>query len=637
MANDDDAPAARKGATAVPPTCAVVFPPHAKPGQCPESLVEGEVCTPACDAGYQLVGETACRSGRLHVATCRPADCAVYALLADDERRGNCPATLAHGESCLPRCPDAGDEPVDVSTCHLGVWRAADCVPKACGPVHLALPPDASLGDCPDRLSDGQSCTPACPTGTSLDAPLRCVKGAWTTPECRPEACDVPIPTHGALGDCPATLAHEASCVPTCDVGFEPHGVVACRFGRTSGDFRCARPACPTPDPPWNGATGTCTADLADGESCTPACDDGYELVEPTTCRAGTARIGVCLPKSCVVAAPPPHGTMGNCPAELAHGQSCQVECERRYRASGDTTCHFGRLQRAQCVAKACALPHDDDAVDGSPHRDCGASLAHGQTCALRCPPEHTATSDTTCAFGTLTLGRCVPDACDVAYDLPHGRLGDCRTTIAHGEACRPECDEGYTLSEPTSCHAGQLVESRCIPRDCPVVLPAHASAGSCPERLAHGAACAPVCDVGYSIAGTTRCAAGTLVSQAECTPDACPVVVPAAHGHRGECPSLLAHGQSCEIACDDGYRPSGPVTCHAGTATTAACVLAPRPTSPPTIAHQTIAHPTITHPFRRSAESVDWASLLGRFEPANAWAEARRRPPARDDHSLTK
>ena len=548
-----------------PKGCAPVTPPlNGSSGACPDSLEDGESCKPECSPGYVRHGETECKHGTLSVAACKPAGCVASAFLSE-KSRGNCPETMQHGESCQPMCADPRDEPTGLSVCEHGTLKIAACKPRSC--IVAAMPPGASPGDCGETLADGASCSPQCPSGHALTSTMRCDKGTLQVPECRPQACAVRrLPAHGRMGTCRATLEHGGTCQPDCDDGYEPLGHATCAYGELRGDFRCTPKSCARPEPPVNGSEGACTTDLHDGESCTPSCDDGYELVEPTSCHKGDVSIGACRPQSCVVS-PPENGAMGNCDTVLDHGRACQFDCDDGYRATGDTTCAFGRVRPSTCVPQSCSVPTDDPA-----HSDCPTELVHGQSCALACPPGHVASSDTRCAFGSLSVGQCLPSDCETPQSIPNGCLGTCGATLAHGQTCIPECDEGYTLSEPMSCAYGRMSRPRCTPNRCVVTDPENAtSSGDCPPTLEHGATCQPECKDGHTLVGVTACSCGRL-EVAQCIADRCTLAVEPEHGAFGNCPSTLESGQSCAIQCDSGYRPVGVTKCNAGVLTMASC-----------------------------------------------------------------
>jgi hypothetical protein len=577
----------------VPQSCAVTPPTHGDTGLCPKILKDGESCKPDCNEGYDLVGDTMCNSGKLSISNCKPSDCDVTKFL-QDEHIGNCPDTLQDGESCQPECSDHGQEPIGLGTCDHGKFRMPSCKPKSCNQVEI--PFNATHGDCGATLEDGQSCRPICQPGHSLSSDVRCDKGTLYLAECKPSVCEVERPKNGNVGNCPCELEHGESCTPECDVGYEPgNGMrcsqdsmqdspqdpiqtpIKCQHGKLD-DYQCVPKSCPTPVPPMNGSVGECTTDLTNGETCWPSCNDGYEPIEPTSCHLGVLSVGMCLPKSCRVP-PPQNGSAGNCPSLLQHSQTCQVECMRGYRPSGDTACSFGKVKLSECVPKSCMIDNKRD-FPSSKSGNCPSELDHGKSCTQICPLGHTLAADTTCSFGKLTVGKCIPDHCEQIRDIQNGSIGSCLHPLQHGERCLPTCDEGYTLSQPTSCTAGQLKASVCIPNDCEVdsktMTSANATAGDCPPILEHGETCTPQCNVGHTIdsraSGSASCTAGKLAFS-KCTPSSCQIIAPE-HGNVGNCPAVMEDGRSCSFNCNSGFKVTGPAltTCSEGVLKAQSC-----------------------------------------------------------------
>ena len=388
-----------------PKGCSSITPPdHGTIGSCPHALGSGESCLPECDAGFSLVGETSCRNGRLTVAACRPAGCATADAIDGALENGDCPEFLEHGMSCTPTCRDADYVPSDVAVCKYGRLSSPACKPKAC--TRLVMPENATRGDCGDTLPHGASCTPKCVDGYTLSGQLSCDKGTPVQPECVPANCAITKPNHGSMGECSSTIGHDESCTPLCDEGYVLEGVTSCAFGKAH-PARCVPKACPVPKPPENGAAGTCTAPLDDDETCQPTCDCGYVLDRPTSCALGRTTHGRCVPKSCPLHSPA-NGTMGDCPSDLRHGESCQVECDAGYSRPGPTTCTLGVASATSCEPSGCSTDIPADGAAG----DCPPSLAHGESCTPSCPPGTTLSSDTSCAFGRCSVGKCIPDGC---------------------------------------------------------------------------------------------------------------------------------------------------------------------------------------------------------------------------------
>ena len=158
---------------------------------------------------------------------------------------------------------------------------------------------------------------------------------------------------------------------------------VVCTAPAPTGSPGSAEPAEPGPDdpvpvpaaacayePPDNGSDGKQNDDgscksvvtngnvrqLASGKTCTPECDDGFELsgVMKSSCSAeGQFTRATCLPidnTKCTVTLPETF-IAGSCPNTLLPGEVCQPECEQGYEAIGMTMCSdFGELTMTECV-----------------------------------------------------------------------------------------------------------------------------------------------------------------------------------------------------------------------------------------------------------------------------------------------
>merc|ERR1712072_1286699 len=114
---------------------------------------------PSCYEGYEQVGSTSCTSGLLNKAECEPKSC--IRSNPQDGGDGDCPITIAHGESCNPSC-NSGYELVGSTTCTLGLLNKAKCKPKSC---KTSNPENGGNGDCPTTLAHGENCIPSCDEG----------------------------------------------------------------------------------------------------------------------------------------------------------------------------------------------------------------------------------------------------------------------------------------------------------------------------------------------------------------------------------------------------------------------------------------------------------------------------------------
>ena len=96
--------------------------------------------------------------------------------------------------------------------------------------------------------------------------------------------------------------------------------------------------------------------------------------------------------------------------------------------------------------------------------------------------------------------------------------------------------------------------------QSCAVSAPADGTRGNCPSTLASGSSCELACNSGYTIVGSvTSCTNGALTTQS-CTPSSCFVPAPS-NGTLGTCSSSLASGSSCQVSCNAGYTLSGAAT----------------------------------------------------------------------------
>jgi hypothetical protein len=150
------------------------------------TLAPGESCTPACNTGYSLKeGSTSSCSaeGVFTAATCvKDITCDVTnpgngTAGTTNKNAGGCQGvtTLAAGESCTPACNDGYSlKEGSTSSCSAaGVFTAATCVKDitcdVTNPANgTAGTTNKNAGGCQGvtTLAPGESCTPACNTGT---------------------------------------------------------------------------------------------------------------------------------------------------------------------------------------------------------------------------------------------------------------------------------------------------------------------------------------------------------------------------------------------------------------------------------------------------------------------------------------
>ena len=406
-------------------------------------------------------------------------------------------------------------------------------------------------------------------------------RGLGTAASCDPSPCDASaLPANAVdLGDCTSSLESGSSCEPTCASGYTRSGVTSCLAGTLTSEATCESDPCDTSTLPANAVDlGDCHASLASGSSCEPTCASGYTRSGVTSCLAGTLTSeATCDPDPCVVVAPD-NGGIGSggtnaCGSSLASGSSCEPTCASGYTRSGVTSCFTGTLTSATCDPDPCdasALPANAVSLG-----DCTATLASGSSCSPQCTIGFYPVA-ATCVAGTLTqAAACSSEpSCDASALPTNGaNEGTCSSALASGSTCAPACLNGYSVNGTTTCAAGTLTSvATCDPDPCNFVAPDNAAdAGSCTATLLSGNTCSPTCASGYTRNGVTSCLAGTLTS-ATCDPDPCDAsALPANAESLGDCTATLASGSSCEPTCDLGYVASV-ATCFAGNLTAAAC-----------------------------------------------------------------
>ena len=70
-------------------------------------------------------------------------------------------------------------------------------------------------------------------------------------------------------------------------------GTSSCTAGTLTA-ATCSGNSCDASSPPTNGAVGTCTSSLAHGATCQPTCNSGYTVSGTSSCTAGTLTAATC-------------------------------------------------------------------------------------------------------------------------------------------------------------------------------------------------------------------------------------------------------------------------------------------------------------------------------------------------------
>ena len=582
--------------TCLPRSCDASKPPeHGSAGTCTSRLGHGEVCVPTCDRGYSVDGATKCKKGQLKsIARCVPSDCDVNLDDMPNATAGTCGGTLAHGESCQPKC-NRGFESSGPTTCNKGRLRATTCVAGACDIREVETPHSTDPGGCrSDELASGESCAPVCDAGYALTQAMKCEAGRLTRAICEPlsgvasasgdadvagrasrrttKACDASAPPeNGTVGDCTARLPYGQSCQPICNDGFASSGPTTCESGELI-QTKCTPRVCSV-TAPRNGQLGACPAVLKHGDACLPSCASGFEVDGENRCTNGQIEAPArCVPAKCALSAAtaPTHGTLGDCPESLKSGESCSPRCEDGYEPVGaDTklTCDHGALSAFACKPKHCTVKTNHTLYDAT---DCPPTLQHGESCSPVCDRGYELKRPISCNLGEITEGVCKSMVCQV-QPIPNGTV-ECPGVLYHGQSCDVSCDDGFEREGgPIRCDVGVLTNPVCRRKKCAPLCetdaPEHGALGcELGRRLEHGETITPVCDAGYSLSAPIRCVDGVL-SAAECLPDACDVSsVEVPNGTVATTTPIIQHGEAIDVECDFGFERTGDdARCDAG------------------------------------------------------------------------
>lgn len=333
----------------------------------------------------------------------------------------------------------------------------------------VTSPSNGSMGTCSSSLTAGASCEFNCNNGHTLSSVTSCdSSGSLTAGTCDPLPCSiVDAPTNGNLGNCPSSLASGASCTFLCNGGYEVVGETSCLAGTLTSVATCQESSCTNVSPPTNGEMGNCTSPLESGASCLFSCNEGYDLSGSSNCSLGVLYSATCDERSCSYNRPM-HAVegQGTCPSELESGSSCVFVCAQGYTASGSLTCNLGITNDATCEPSACDLNLPQNHSPGN----CSSRLEHGEKCMLDCDMGYTLVGEYECSFGTVvSTASCVETPC-TGITLPNeADWGTCAPdgTLSSGDSCTFSCGVGYSVSGSTSCESGTLTNIGSCLRNC--------------------------------------------------------------------------------------------------------------------------------------------------------------------------
>ena len=121
--------------------------------------------------------------------------------------------------------------------------------------------------------------------------------------------------------------------------------------------FQFSENPCDASTAPTDGSVGNCTSSLAHGATCQPTCNSGYTVSGTSSCNAGTLTAATCSGNSCDASTAPTNGGVGTCTSSLAHGATCQPTCNNGYTVSGTSSCSTGTLTAATCSVSSPSPP----------------------------------------------------------------------------------------------------------------------------------------------------------------------------------------------------------------------------------------------------------------------------------------
>ena len=354
----------------------------------------------------------------------------------------------------------------------IGSSNSADCTAcntEACGvgryiSSECSSSSDRQCAQCPANYycADGLGRRP-CPSSTPFSLP-----GSSSADDCSDGNCDASnAPTNGDAGTCTNSLANGASCTPTCDDGYTLSGTRTCNDGTLTDTAVCYGNSCDASSVITNGALNDCTTTLAHGATCTPTCNDGYTRSGTRSCAAGTLTdTVVCNPNLCT--ADPDNDSKNGDDGVFYCTNGGRVS---GLTGSCLCTCNEG-FEGASCeTAGACSASPDSskDGSDGSIY--CGEHGSVGGTtgqCTCTCKPGYEGSGCETAKVCTAS-----PDStkdgkdgelyCSEEYGTIGGTTGECTC------ACKPGyggagCDTaGACSASPDSSKDGSDGSIYCV------------------------------------------------------------------------------------------------------------------------------------------------------------------------------
>lgn len=110
----------------------------------------------------------------------------------------------------------------------------------------------------------------------------------------------------------------------------------------------------------------------------------------------------------------------------------------------------------------------DDMGIDNTPiHQENKCICEHGTATNGPLCNQTGASKCIKCDEGFhLVDDACIVTHCDASEPPYHGQRGNCTANLASGSTCLPQCDDGYSPSQSTSCDNGKLIPALCVKQD---------------------------------------------------------------------------------------------------------------------------------------------------------------------------
>lgn len=345
----------------------------------------------------------------------------------------------------------------------------------------------------------------------------------------------------------------------------------------------CKAPFPPTSAAPFSGSAGSCATDFPSGSTCSITCDDNFSVTGQMYSCLNGIRYGSqsCVANqivpSCPIPSSPSNGLRGDCAYPMLLGDSCAIDCDAGFYASGIVASCRGDLSQP--------------------------TIVDGQTCEI-CPMGTTSITP-----GSVGVSSCKCNRTPIAP--MHGKLGACARLMGIGDSCVISCDAGfYADGSAYSCdyttfnqNAGLQGGANCT--RCPdfSTSPAVGSVGlasckcssigiipldtlhMCPDQLSIGESCVIQCPADYySTRFGFSCDYEQGLIRAQCV--SCPAGLSSVPGSTsihncscevpfdlfdlqegGSCSARLSVGESCvPIWCPVGHYVSQLLTCDGRT-----------------------------------------------------------------------